>query len=302
MAKLGWRQLAIKVIEEVGYPLTGAEIWEYAVEKGLDKLSTLQGKTPDATIISTLYWETKHKPDETEFFRIGSRPTRFFVKSLNLPPKWQSTIEKKIEQKTEQQLPKERELHKYLSQFAYFRFPVYTKTIRHEKSKKGHSRKENQWLHPDLIGAQFFFESWHPSISQLAQVTGSEVVRFYSFEMKRSLSFGNLRESFFQAVSNSSWAHEGYLVAASISNEPEFQSELERLSTAFGIGVILLDIEDRDASRVLYPARPKNEIDWDTLNKLADLNSDVSDFLNRVSNDMKIQEVRLDGYDKIEGS
>jgi hypothetical protein len=32
--------------------------------------------------------------------------------------------------------------------------------------------------------------------------------------MKKELNFSNLRESYFQAVSNSSWANEGYLVTA----------------------------------------------------------------------------------------
>nr|WP_288977411.1 hypothetical protein [uncultured Blautia sp.] len=44
-------------------------------------------------------------------------------------------------------------------------------------------------------------------------------------------------------MSNSSWAHEGYLVALKISEEPELMDELRRLNNAFGIGVIRLDAE-----------------------------------------------------------
>ena len=59
----------------------------------------------------------------------------------------------------------------------------------------------------------------------------------------------NYRESFFQAVSNSSWANEGYLVAAEIIQDDELLSELECLSIAFGI--IQLDITDIDALNIV---------------------------------------------------
>jgi hypothetical protein len=72
----------------------------------------------------------------------------------------------------------------------------------------------------------------------------------FSFELKKSLSFGNLREAFFQAVSNSSWANEGYLVAAEISQDEDFLSELRRLSSSFGIGVVQL--ADSDESGHLF--------------------------------------------------
>ena len=61
----------------------------------------------------------------------------------------------------------------------------------------------------------------------------------------------NYREFFFQAVSNSSWANEGYLVAAEIIQDDELLSELECLSIAFGIGIIQLDITDIDALNIV---------------------------------------------------
>ena len=61
----------------------------------------------------------------------------------------------------------------------------------------------------------------------------------------------NYRESFFQAVSYSSWANEGYLVAAEIIQDDELLSELECLSIAFGIGIIQLDITDIDALNIV---------------------------------------------------
>ena len=92
-----------------------------------------------------------------------------------------------------------------------------------------------------------------------------------------------------------------YLVAVNIDKEEEFMSELERLSAAFGIGVIRLDIDDPDSSEVLLPARAKDSIDWETVNKLAGMNPDFSEFLRRIKNDMRSREIRKEMYDVVMG-
>ncbi len=128
---------------------------------------------------------------------------------------------------------------------------------------------------------------------------GNTAVKLYSFELKRELSIANLREAFFQAVSNSSWANEGYLVAAIIDTDDDFINELKRLSTAFGIGVIKLDIDDPDSTEVLLPARVKEAIDWDTVNKLSGINRDFREFLCRIRIDMTSRGVRKELYDPV---
>lgn len=42
-----------------------------------------------------------------------------------------------------------------------------------------------------------------------------------------------------------------------IIDDEDLLSELERLTQAFGIGIIELDADDIDASQVLFPATPK---------------------------------------------
>jgi hypothetical protein len=66
---------------------------------------------------------------------------------------------------------------------------------------------------------------------------------------KKELNSSNIRSSFFQAVSNSSWANEGYLVATSISTS-EVEEELRMLSALHGIGVILLNPENPTESEI----------------------------------------------------
>jgi uncharacterized protein len=112
------------------------------------------------------------------------------------------------------------------------------------------------------------------------------------------LNFGNLRESFFQTVSNSSWANEGYLVASKISNDIDFMDELTRLSTSFGIGVIELSLEDPHSSKILLPAKYRDSLDWETINKLT-MNNDFKEFLSRVKIDISSKKIHKKEYDSV---
>src|SRR5262249_42218166 len=69
--------------------------------------------------------------------------------------------------------------------------------------------------------------------------TDKTAIRLFSFELKKQVDRINYREYFFQAVSNSSWAHEGYLVTCAVQQQDDLLSELERLSASFGIGIIV---------------------------------------------------------------
>ena len=107
------------------------------------------------------------------------------------------------------------------------------------------------------------------------------------------------RESFFQAVSNSSWAHEGYLITKSIEKDDDLLSELQRLSMSFGIGIIHLDLEDIDASSILFPAKIKNQLDWETMNKLSQDNRDFAKFLKDIKIDFNSKRIHKTEYDDI---
>lgn len=56
--------------------------------------------------------------------------------------------------------------------------------------------------------------------------------------------------------------------------------ELRRLNNAFGIGVIRLDAEHFMQSEILFSAKEKDSLDWDTINRLVDDNRDFKTFLN----------------------
>lgn len=297
MRKKTFLELAKRILEETQQPLTTFEIWEVAKEKGYDKFMVSQGKTPWFTIGAQIYVNMRDKKN-SPFFKIDSKPRRFYLQYLVKDGEDLGVIEKEPPDILKpKKLPyKEQDLHPFLAYFAFgYLNNVYTKTIRHSKSKKS---SYGEWVHPDMVGCYFSFEQWKPEVADFSSTIGKNLVKLYSFEIKRELNFSNLRESFFQTVSNSSWANEGYLVSSEISNDEDFQSELSRLSSSFGIGLIKLDVENPDSSAVLYPVRYKEYVDWDTINKLS-INADYREFLNRVKIDVQSKEIRKERYDKI---
>jgi len=289
-------QMAEKVLEEEKQPLTASEIWQVAVSKGYEKLVDTKGKTPWATLGALIYVDVRDNPS-TNFVPLGARPKRFILKNQvdilgGVIP--ETTKTPKI------QTPKveflEKDLHPLMVYYGFYYLKAYLKTINHSKSdKKGFG----EWVHPDIVGCYFPYKDWEGEVVEVSTLMGNTSVKLYSFELKRELSISNIRESFFQAVSNSSWANEGYLVAANIDTDDDFRSELKRLSTAFGIGVIQLDIDDPDSCDIVLPANSKDFIDWDTVNKLSGINPDFRDFLKRIRNDMKNQEIRKEMYDAV---
>jgi len=276
--------------------MTVEEIWFAAKQKGYDQLLGSQGKTPEATLGAQLYVSVRDKQD-SPFVKLGSRPSAFFLKSLMKGR--EAALLAKFDQQVVAPEKKssflEKDLHPFLAYYAYYFLRAHTKTINHAKSEK---KSFGEWVHPDMVGCYFPVDEWKPEVLQFSATVGSTPARLFSFEIKRDLNFGNLREAFFQAVSNSSWSHEGYLVAAEISADEEFRAELQRLSGAFGIGVIHLNLTDPDSTETIFPARPRAVLDWDTINKLT-MNTDFKDFLKRVNTDISSKEIRKEKYDPV---
>lgn len=302
MTKLTFGELAVKILQESNQPLSVEEMWEFAVANGYEVLVGTKGKTPWRTIGAKIYVDLKDNP-ETPFIKIDTKPKKFFLKELDIVDNVNNekrTVVEEVKQKVHKRaLYSERDLHPLLSYFVYTYLNVYTKTIYHEKSSK---RSFNQWLHPDIVGINFPIEEWESEVLDFGLIFGGQLSKMYSFELKKELNFTNIRQAFFQTVSNSTWANEGYLVTAKILNDDEFMAELKRLTTSFGIGIIKLNVEEPDASEILFPARQKKDIDWETVNKLCRENPDFSKFIKRIRNDLNTKEIIKEHYDKIYSS
>lgn len=298
-------EFAEKVLEKSEVPITYQDVWKNGVETGLDKILSTAGKTPWQTLGARLFVEVRDNPNSI-FTKIGKRPAKFFLKSkmslLSNEIIEKIDREENIPLKKEKTSYSERELHPLLSYFAYTNVKfnngkaILTKTIFHEKSKKDGL---NEWVHPDIVGVYIPIEDWNPEIIEFSKISNANAIELISFEMKKEINRSNYREYFFQAVSNSSWANEGYLVAAKISDDDELMNELERLSSSFGIGVICLDLDDIDSSDVIFHSLKKKELDWETMNKLCEINSDFSKFIQDVKIDFDSKRIHKSEYDEI---
>ena len=296
--------LAYDVLKQATKPMIYQEIWQTAQEKGLTAKLETTGKTPWRSLGAQLYVEVRDN-EAGRFIKVGTRPTRFFLKerAAELPPDVASKIDreegKKPERKTEYH---ERDLHPLLSYFANSNptfnrgRSIFTKTIMHEKSTKG---GYNEWIHPDMVGFYLPLDDWRPNVIEFNRLSDNNSLRLFSFEIKKGLTKANYRESYFQAVSNSSWAHEGYLVAVDILQDDEFLAELQRLTLSFRIGIIQLDPTDIDGSQILYPAHSRESLDWETINKLCEQNPDFDKFLQDVKIDFESKRIHRPEYDEV---
>lgn len=89
------------------------------------------------------------------------------------------------------------------------------------------------------------------------------------------------------------------MAACDILQDDEFLAELERLASSFGVGIIQLDPADIDGSRILYPARFRETLDWETINKLCEQNRDFEKFLQDVKIDFESKRVHRAEYDEV---
>jgi hypothetical protein len=290
------KEMAEKIIRDTQKPLSPVEIWEIAEPQGYREKLKLKGRTIPSTIGAQIYTDIKDNPN-SKFIKIKTKPVRFYLNDL--PQNYDvNLLENQSVQKSVQKTKTytERDLHPLLSYYVYTYYSIYTKTIFHENSKK---KIFSQWQHPDIVGVFYPMEQLESDVFDIVGYTGNQPVKIFSYELKKTLDFNNLRESYFQAVSNSSWANEGYLVASEIDRSDEFMSEIRRLSNSFGIGLILLDTNNPDDSEILLDARQKDILDIEMMNKISQINSNFKEFLMRIKTDLNSKEIRKEKFDKI---
>lgn len=172
-------------------------------------------------------------------------------------------------------------LYPMLSNFLDTELSVYSMRIDERRSKNNRGKGGNKWLYPDLVGMENLSRSWNREVIDCAKEYYDKKTRLWSFEVKLKLNGSNVRESYFQAVSNSSWSNIGYLVASEIEGSDTI-NELRMLAGLHGIGVIRLESENISESQIMIPARERQEIDWSNVSRLVDENTDFMRFIKLV--------------------
>jgi len=190
----------------------------------------------------------------------------------------------------------EHALYPLLSQYLWEEFGIFSKRIDERRSSNTRGVNGNRWLYPDMVGMEDLGSDWHREVRDCVKQYSDKRTRLWSFEVKLLINRSNVRECFFQTVSNSSWSNFGYLVAAEISGQSTLK-ELRMLFAAHGIGFIKLDVDNPADSQVLIPARERDEIDWDMVNRLATENRDFLSYIKLIRQFYQIGEARVRDWD-----
>ncbi|PUD55749.1 hypothetical protein C2R57_03415 [Helicobacter pylori] len=311
-----YKELGKKVLEQAERPLSKEEIFEKACEMGLDKECN-DGKILLHSLGSEL-GEHDISNDEKQFY-VANKKGRsycYWLKSREreFPPQETSNAKEEDDEQSEcsdaakkqKNSFHERVLHPLLVKFLDEdpNFKLLCKTICHEHCKKGKGG-ECRWNYPDIVGVYFPYNKYSPydkyqkETLEFLHHTGQKRHKLFSFELKTRINFSNLKESYFQAVSNSTWANEGYLVVFNIDDE--VLNELRRLNQSFGIGVIKLESEISN-SKILLPAKER-EIDIPTLNMLIEQSpEDFKPFMEKINKQIEKgldTAIEMKGFDPV---
>lgn len=175
----------------------------------------------------------------------------------------------------------EHDSYPLLCEYLYNELNIYPKRIDEKKSSNSKGSNGNKWLHPDIVGLKNLSEGWNQDVISCAGKHAFNKTSLWSFEVKIKINLSNVREYFFQTVSNSSWANYSYLVAQTIDEKA--MDELRILCSGHNIGLIQLNCENPSESQILIPAIEKKELDWDMIDRITKENPDFKEFVNLIT-------------------
>jgi uncharacterized protein len=174
---------------------------------------------------------------------------------------------------------RELELYPKLGVYLSAEFGLHAQRIDEKRSSNKRGPQGNRWLYPDMVALEDLTVDWTTEVRNCVSEAGAQKARLWSFEVKLLLNRSNVREAYFQAVSNSSWANFAYLVAGDVEGADTLK-ELRMLSALHGVGLIKLDPDNAAESQIYIPARERPDIDWANCNRLAAENSDFQKVIN----------------------
>ncbi|GHP46284.1 hypothetical protein VN0223_10410 [Helicobacter pylori] len=266
-------EIVQSVLEAIKEPIKVTEIYHKAkelFEKGeIESMFDYGGNTPDQSVSASIY-TALNKGEDLPFCKVQEKPVLIALKSTAKEP----VLNAQKSSTPSAKIAHERDLHPFLTYMAINNenLKCYTKTIFHEESSKS-PKGMDRWLYPDMVGVRFLHaELSNENLIAFSKKFDTLPVKLVSFELKKEISVNNCRECYFQAISNSSWANEGYLVGHHIAtHDPKLMDLLKRLHASFGIGVIDLRT-DEDKSAILLNAKYKEKIDYTVALELSEKN------------------------------
>lgn len=276
--KFSAREIAVMIRQE--YPEECEVKLNQSKNKNLDNTSTVgeREKILLNILVAEIGSQRASIQNKTPQIKItGGRPRKYYFTNQSDDDEIEAIENKHTVTK---ELPLEHDLYPMLIEYLKNEQGLYAKRIDEKCSTNKHGPKGNQWLYPDLVAMEDLASEWSFQVASCAQQYGDKKAKLWSFEVKRLINSSNVRSAFFQAVSNSSWANHGYLVAAELAENAK--KELRMLSSLHGIGFILLYLDSLSDSQIMIPAREKTDLDWDSINRLAKANKDFTVYLEDI--------------------
>ncbi len=188
-------------------------------------------------------------------------------------------------------------------------------SIEHTIGKK-REKGANKWKFPDIVLVSWEVGEFsddvfriNSSMLKIRQSLGEQPFKLYSNELKAEIRFSNLRENFFQCVSNSKWAHVAQLVIAVDINDQKLLEELSRLGKSYDVTIVtyglsheLLDelpdakaiinmesddfeskVESKVNVKIINTAKERDTLDWDHIKDLKQQNRDFNALFDWIS-------------------
>ncbi|OIV40355.1 hypothetical protein [Flavobacterium johnsoniae] len=290
------KEAILKSLDELNAVTNYSAVLNHIIEKNYYDFAN--AKTPGSTISAILgdfirNGDTRIKRIKRDggnyFYYLTKNEQNIGIEILSGEVEVQSVLPNKTSRSKSYE---ERDLHKLLSSYLK-NTDTYSKTIFHEQSN---GKDSNQiWTHPDMVGIKFLNLQTKVSQNFLKSINRVDTFKLSSYELKREInSDSELKKAFFQAVSNSSWANYGYLVAFEFSDS--LNEEMARLSQSFGIGIIELN-SNPYKSKVLHQSTFR-DLDFKTIDKLCKMNKEFEKFIDQTEKLMTASEKYISGAEK----
>ena len=265
------KEAILKSLEDINDLANNSQVYDHIIKNEYYQFT--KGKTPKRTISGQLGEFIRNNDSRVKRIK-GKAGTYYYYLTKNrqyIDIKKSVSIASGVKERGNEiaKTYQERDLHKLLSTYLKNQ-NAYSKTIFHEQSTY-HYDGHQKWVHPDMVSIKFLNLTSKVNQALMNVLNKKDTFKITSYELKKEINTDyELKKSYFQAVSNSSWANYGYLVAFELNSD--LNEEIERLNQSFGIGVIELKANPYE-SKILFPSKYK-ALDFKTIDKLCKINKE----------------------------
>ena len=278
------KEAVIKTLEDLSKPANYKEVYDFIITNKIYNFT--DAKTPETWVNAVLSTFIIKEDLRVKRIRLDQAAFLYYLTKDEANYNFDKVLEQVSinSVKTEKSGFNERDLHPLFCTYleSTNNFP---KTVFHEKSTQ---KVNNQtWTHPDIVSIKLTVLKDKNSRNLQKTISKKDSFKISSYELKKSIKTdSDLKQAFFQAVSNSSWANYGYLVSMEYGDN--LKEEMQRLNTSFGIGIILLNA-DPFKTKIIHQASLK-ELDFKMIDKLCQNNSEFATFIEYIERLLTVEE------------